>query len=268
MSRWPVPWRYVRLLYTQLRASLLYGLQYRVDFVLDGLTGAFWTASAILPLVVVFESRPTIVGWTFGEALMVTGWFTFLEGILEGAINPSLSNVVEHIRKGTFDFVLLKPADAQFLVSTARLQPWRATNVVIACVIFGWGFHLLGRTPPPAALAAAALAMIAAVSVLYALKTLAVSAAFYVVRIDNLAHLFDAVFDAARWPSPIFRGIVRFVFTFVIPLALMTTYPAQALLGTLPMSTLALALAGAAGALVLSRIVWSAAIARYTSAGG
>ena len=76
--------------------------------------------------------------------------------------------------------------------------------------------------------------MVAAVAVLYSLKILAVSAAFYVVRIDNLAHLFDAVFDAARWPAPIFRGAVRFVFTFVIPLALMTTYPARALLGTLP----------------------------------
>ena len=27
-----------------------------------------------------------------------------------------------------------------------------------------------------------------------------VSAAFYVVRIDNLSQLFNAVFDAGRWP--------------------------------------------------------------------
>jgi ABC-2 type transport system permease protein len=260
--------RYLRLLGTQVRSSLLHGLQYRVDFVLDGLTGVFWTASAILPLVVVFQSRPTIAGWSFGEALMVTGWFTFLEGVLEGALNPSLSEVVEHIRKGTFDFVLLKPADAQFLVSTARLQPWRATNVLTAGVIFAWGFRLLGRGPTPGAIAAAAVAMGAAVAVLYSLKTLAVSAAFYVVRVDNLAHLFDAVFDAARWPASIFRGVVRLVFTFVIPLALMTTYPARALLGSLPLRTLALAVAGAAFSLAVSRAVWMAAIARYTSAGG
>jgi ABC-2 type transport system permease protein len=48
----------------------------------------------------------------------------------------------------------------------------------------------------------------------------------------------------------------------------MTTYPAQALLGTLPERTLAFAIAGAVGSLVLSRAVWIAAIARYTSAGG
>ena len=97
-------------------------MQYRMDFVLDGVVEIFWMAAAIVPLLVVFHGRPSIAGWSFGEALMVMGWFTFLEGVLEGAINPSLASVVEHIRKGTLDFVLLKPADAQFLVSTARFH--------------------------------------------------------------------------------------------------------------------------------------------------
>lgn len=260
--------RYLRLLEAQVRCSLLLGLQYRTDFILDAFITMFWTGAAILPLVIVFRARTAIAGWTFGEALMVTGWFTFLEGVLEGAVNPSLADVVDHIRKGTLDFVLLKPADAQFLVSTTRLQPWRAANVFTSGFIFAWGFHLLGRAPSPSAVAVAAVAMMAAVAVLYSLKTLAVSAAFYFVRIDNLTHLFDSVFDAARWPINVFRGVFRVVFTFVIPLALMTTYPAQALLGTLPTRTLFAALVGAIASLALSRAVWCRAIAKYTSAGG
>ncbi len=260
--------RYLSLLSMQLRASLLLGLQYRADFLLDGFTEVFWMATAIVPLLVVFHARPMVAGWSFGEALMVMGWFTFLEGVLEGAINPSLASVVEHIRKGTLDFVLLKPADAQFLVSTARFQPWRGINVLTAIAIFAWGFRLLGRGPTAGALTLAGVTMTAAIVVLYSLWILTVSAAFYVVRIDNLTHLFSAVFDAARWPIGVFRGLVRILFTFVVPLALMTTYPAQALLGTLPPLTLAAALAGAFAAFAVSRFVWNASIARYTSAGG
>jgi ABC-2 type transport system permease protein len=252
----------------QLRASLLLGMQYRADFLLDGLVEVFWMATAILPLFVVFEGRPAVAGWSFGEALLVMGWFTFLEGVLEGAINPSLASVVEHIRKGTLDFVLLKPADAQFLVSTARFQPWRALNVGTSLLIFGWGFRLIGHGPKPGGVAVGALMMVAAVGVLYALWMLTVSAAFFVVKIDNLSYLFNAIFDAARWPASVFRGVVRFIFTFVVPLALMTTYPAQALLGTLRTSTLFAALAGAAVAIGVSRAVWQASIAKYTSAGG
>src|SRR5579864_9093771 len=115
-------------------------MQYRADFVLDGLVEVIWMATAIVPLLVVYDARPTVAGWSRGEALLVMGWFTFLQGVLEGAINPSLSTLVEHIRKGTLDFVLVKPADAQFLVSTARLQPWRGINALTALAIFAWGF--------------------------------------------------------------------------------------------------------------------------------
>ena len=40
-----------------------------------------------------------VAGWTFEEALVVIGRFTVMKGVLEGAVNPSLASVVEHIRK-------------------------------------------------------------------------------------------------------------------------------------------------------------------------
>ena len=67
---------------------------------------------------------------------MVVGWFTLLHAVLEGAVSPSLTAVVEHVRHGTLDFVLLKPADAQFLVSTAKFEPWHVVDVVGALAIF------------------------------------------------------------------------------------------------------------------------------------
>lgn len=260
--------RYARLLGMQLRTSLVLAMQYRADFVLDGFVEVFWMITALVPLLVAFGAGRGIAGWSFGEALMVTGWFTFLEGVLEGAINPSLVSVVEHIRKGTLDFVLVKPADAQFLVSTARLQPWRSVNVLTAVVIFVWGFAKLGRGPTASAVALSGVMMVAAVAVLYSLWIVTVSAAFFVVRIDNLTHLFSAIFDAGRWPIDVFPFAVRRFFTFVIPLALMTTYPAEALLGRLSAIRFAASMAGAAAALAISRLTWKASIARYTSAGG
>jgi ABC-2 type transport system permease protein len=92
------------------------------------------------------------------------------------------------------------------------------------------------------------------------------STAFWVVRLDNLVYLLGSIFDVARWPVQIFRGMWRVVFTFVIPVALMTTFPAMALLGK---GSVRLTLATIAGALVMlavSRTVWRIAIRNYTSA--
>src|SRR5271169_891178 len=258
--------RYARLLLMQLRASMLLALQYRADFLLDGFVEVFWMVPAIVPLAVVFRVRPSLGTWTFGEALMVVGWFTFLQGVLEGVINPSLVTVVDHIRKGTLDFVLLKPADAQFLVSTARFQPWRSTNVLTALAIWTVAFIRLGRGPSPVGALAALVLLGSATLLLYSLWILTISAAFYVVKVDNLTNLFSSVFDAARWPVQIFRGVLRWVFTLVVPLALMTTYPAEALLGRLSPLALAGSVAGAVAFAWLSRRVWLGSLARYSSA--
>ena len=268
--RFGVVRRYARLLRVQLRMAVVGAMQYRADFVVRGLIALLWMAVALAPILVVFGARKEVAGWTFAEALVVVGWFTLLKGVLEGAVSPSLTAVVEHVRNGTLDFVLLKPADAQFLVSTAKFEPWRVIDLAGALAIFVYAFKLLGRWPhlPQVLLALVFLAL--ATVTLYSIWILVVCASFWVVKVDNLSYLFGSLFDAGRWPIDVFRGVfhgaLRFAFTFVFPLALMTTYPAQALLGKLAAPTAILALGGGAIFAALSRRVWRRALALYTSA--
>ena len=84
-------------------------------------------------------------------------------------------------------------------------------------MIFVLSFRALGRAPGLADCALAAVFFAAAVTALYSLWLLVVCTAFHAVKIDNAADLLNAVFDAARWPSSVFRGAVRFVVTFVVP---------------------------------------------------
>jgi ABC-2 type transport system permease protein len=260
--------RYLTLLGIQLRASALLALQYRLDFVIDAFMSLFWTASALFPLIVLYGQRTTVAGWTWPEALLVVAWFTLLKGVLDGAVQPALSNVVEHIRKGTLDFLLIKPVDAQFMVSTSRFELYRGSDVFGGLAILAWALHRLGRWPSASDVAMAAVLLLGAVVILYSIWILVVSLAFFVVKVDNLSYLFASLYDAARWPASVFRGTLAFLFTFVIPLALMTTYPALALLGRLSLASALGALAFAALFAFVARRVWLFAIGHYTSAGG
>src|SRR5436190_1922379 len=98
-----------------------------------------------------------------------------------------------------------------FLIDMVMSLFWAGVSLLP----LAYGFRLLGRTPEPAHVAAALLLLVAAVAVLYSVWLLVVCVAFWVVRLDNLAYLFMAVFDFARWPVSIFKGALRFVFTFV-----------------------------------------------------
>jgi len=258
--------RYARLFWIQLRASLATAMQYRADFLVDGVMSLWWMIWTLVPLWVVFGGRQSVAGWSFSEALLVAAWFTMLRGVLGGAINPSLVDIGERIRSGTLDFVLIKPADGQFLVSTSKFAPWKVVDLIAGVVIAVVAFGRIGRAPAPADVALAALLLGCAVLVMYSLWILIVSAAFWVVRLDNLVFLLDSIFDAARWPLDVFRGAWRILFTFVIPLGLMTTYPARAILGTLDGRTAAGALLGSAAFALIARLVWTQAVRRYTSA--
>jgi ABC-2 type transport system permease protein len=145
-------------------------------------------------------------------------------------------------------------------------MPWRIIDVLAGLAIFGVAFHRLGRWPSVAAVAAALALLACATLVLYSLWILVISAAFYLVKIDNLSYLFGSIYDAARWPVDVFRGFLRLLFTFVIPLALLTSYPALALLGKLSVAVAAQALGGSLLFAVASRLVWLRSIRRYTSA--
>ena len=258
--------RYLRLLGIQLRTSVTLAAQYRVEFLVSGVLSLFWTALSLVPVLVLFQGRRQVVGWSLPEMMVVMGWFALVKGVLEGAVNPSLTAVVEHIRKGTLDFVLLKPADAQFLVSTARFELWRVIDVLSGLLIIGVAFHRMGRAPAAFAVLLSAAVLVSATVILYSLWILVVSAAFFVVKVDNLSFLFLSLYDAARWPSDVFPVVLRVVFTFVIPLAVLTTIPAQALLGRIGPWQVAATAAGAVAFALAARLVWLRSIGHYTSA--
>jgi ABC-2 type transport system permease protein len=257
---------YLSLLGMRVRTSLTTGMQYRWDFLIDAAMSLFWAGVSLLPLWVFGGARRTVEGWSYPEMVVVTGWFILLKGVIDGAVNPSLIAVIEHIRQGTLDFVLIKPADAQFLVSTEKFDVLKMVDVLAGAVVLGYGFHLVGRPPSLAHVAAASLLLGAASLVLYSLWILVVCVAFWAVRLDNLPYLFMSLFDFARWPVSIFRGALRLLFTFVVPLALMTTYPSLALLGKLEPWRGAAAVGGALAFAAIARFVWQRAIAHYTSA--
>lgn len=258
--------RYASLLKVQARTSAALAMQYRFDFVFKGMMSMFWLMVTLIPLMVVFRQKQTMVGWTYPEALVVIGWFVLLKGVLEGGVTPSMATVSEGIRDGRFDFTLLKPADAQFLVSTARFEPWRAIDILGSFGVFTYAFIQLGHPPSVSAVAKSLMLLVVAVVLLYSVWILVISASFYVVRIDNLSYLLASLFDAARWPVSVFHGALQIIFTAVFPIALMTTYPALALLDKLSLINTIVCIAGGFAFAAVARFVWSRALRNYTSA--
>lgn len=258
--------RYLRLLGVQLRTSVAQAMAYRADFIIQGIMSIAWMGLALLPLLVLFDDRASVKGWDRSSALIVMAYFMAVKAVMEGIVSPSLTQLVERIRSGAFDYVLLKPVDAQLMTSAARYEPWRVFDLLGAVTLAIYALWQKGYAPSAADIALGLVLFIAGVVAMYSLWIMCAAASFWVVKLDNLIYLMSAIFDTARWPVHVFKGMWRFVFTFVIPVAVMTTFPAMALLGRLGGQAAAATVAGAGAMLVISRLVWRAAIRNYTSA--
>src|SRR5439155_13540740 len=94
------------------------------------------------------------------------------------------------------------------------------------------------------------------------------SLAFWFVSVENIAVLFDAVYEGARYPVTAYPGALRFLFVYLIPIAWTTTIPASALTGRLR-PEIALVAAGVAGvAFGLARALWCGGRGRCSGARG
>ncbi|WP_034383756.1 ABC transporter permease [Deinococcus sp. YIM 77859] len=256
----------LRLIRIFVGATLAAQLEYRANFLGAVLASLGEAGVALLGLAVLFGQPGTtsVGGWSFQQALLVTGFFMLTEGVISVFIQPNMSKIAEAVRTGSMDFVLLKPIDAQFNVSTRHLNALRATDLCIGAALIVYAASQLEVTWPGILLSA--LLYLCAVVIVYCIWLALSTTAFWFVKTQNAAELFNGVFGAARFPVTAFPLPIRALLTFVVPVAFITTVPAQAMTGTLP-TALAVAAPVVAGVLLLlTRLFWLRALASYTSA--
>jgi ABC-2 type transport system permease protein len=105
-----------------------------------------------------------------------------------------------------------------------------------------------------------------ALLILYSLWFMLSTTSLWFVKIHNVTNLLGGLLEAGRFPVPAYPAIYRVVLTFIVPVALLTTVPASAVLqrpwGVPWLSALLLA----GGLAVLSRAFWHFGLRCYTSA--
>lgn len=258
--------RYLKLLILFARTSLLAELEYRANFAAQLLVSITFVATTLLTTFVLFGHTDNIGGWRYDEALLVSGTFVLMSGIIMTVFQPNVQRTIEMVRDGTLDFTLLKPVNAQFMVSVRHIKTSGFGEIIAGLVVIGVAMVKL-RYEPDVVSGFAILAMFTiAVMIVYSIWIAMATMSFWFVKVGNLTELFNALFDTGRLPVTAFKGAIRAGLTFVIPVAFITTFPAQAVLRTLEPGTLLIGSVFAAALIWGSSLFWRTAIRSYASA--
>lgn len=209
---------YLAILAVFIRTSLQAELAFRVNLVVNIVLALVGIANAIAGVAVIFSHTSNLRGWTFAQTLVLLGVYTIVNGLLNVFVAPNLDQLSQSIRQGNLDFMLLKPASSQFLVSFQRCVVWGLSDVLL-------GVGVLARVSGEGRLGVGpvllfGLTLAAGVVVLYSFWIMLATFAFWFVRIDNLTTLLHTFFNMGRFPVDAYPTWLRRVLTFVIPVAL------------------------------------------------
>jgi ABC-2 type transport system permease protein len=258
--------RILKLLSAFLKMNLQQAVAYRADTALNILLHLFWLGWELLSLQIIFNNTTDLSGWGMGELVALLGVWRLANTLMTALIWPNTERFNASIRDGSFDYYLLQPVNSQFLVSFSRIVIWRVWEIVLAAVLIVVGIQMTDRITTVWNLLTFLGLMFSGTLVLYSLWIVLIALTFWFIKFDNNVTILQALMDAGRYPTTVYPIWLRLIVTFVIPIALATTVPLQALRGDLNgWQVLMFALIGAASMWISSR-VWRAGVRRYSSA--
>lgn len=204
-------------------------LEYRANFILASFSSLGNLVGSLFGLFLFYRTGYTFAGWSWEEALVVLGIFTILQGFSSTFLAPNLNRIVDSIQQGTLDFVLLKPIDSQFWLSTRTISPWGFPDMAFGLIIVVYSGSKLGLGLFQYLLSLIPLAF--GFLSLYSIWFILGATSIWFVKIYNVTEVLRGLLEAGRFPTIAYPTAYRFFFTFIVPVAFLTTVPAEALLG-------------------------------------
>lgn len=256
----------LRMLAALLKINLQMALAYLVDTAVNLLLEIFGLGWELVGLSIIFSNTATLGGWNLGEVVALLGVFNLVNAWMNILIWPNTEKFNTSVRDGTLDYTLLQPVDSMFLVTFSRMVIWRGWNLVLGVALIVAGIIMSGRVTTLANLASFLLLAVTGTVILYSLWLVMIAATFWFTKFDNNVTILQALLDTGRYPVTVYPFWLRVIVTFLIPVAVATTIPVQALRGELSLPQVLLFLGVSAVSFLVASRVWKTGVRRYAGA--
>jgi ABC-2 type transport system permease protein len=260
--------RYLRLIGLFIRAAVQQELAYRINFWIHLLYSGLNLFTAVVGLQVLFGQVQAVRGWDYPATLALLGVYLTVSALRQVCLGPSLDSLAGmdgEMWTGRFDFTLLRPVDVQFMASLRQWRPFALLDLAFGVGVTAYALSIAGAALTLERVGLFTLALGAGVALVYA-ALLAFSALVFWSPGMLFTWVFDALFQLARYPVGIYPPWLRMLLTWAVPVALITTVPAEALTGRASAGMVAASLGAALAAVLGASWLFRFGTRRYTSA--
>ena len=258
--------RYWRLYLAFARNTVAREMEFRANFYLLAAMNLLGSAMYLVFYSFIFLHTSAIAGWTSDQVVLLLGMYMVAYALISFLFARNMAEMSRLVNRGELDFVLMKPVNPQFFVSTRFIDPTELPRLVAGLAVVVIALRRMGLAPSAGSVLTAIVVVGCGVVMTYSVWFMVVTLVLHVERFGNVHFVFYSVVELARVPVQEFPLAARLVLAYLVPAAFISTFPSQALLSTLEMGNALLGVLAAAGLLWLSSVFWNYSLRRYVSA--
>jgi ABC-2 type transport system permease protein len=259
--------RYASIYAALWKTSITREMSFKGNFILWIIVELLWFGLQLSFVSVVFSQTSSIGTWSAWQVVLLTGASNFIQQIYQAFFLVNCTNLSELVRTGKMDFLLLLPVNTRFVVSTRQVDISSFANAAFAACVMGFAAHKLHLHPSLMELFGFAGLCIVGLLLHYSLMFMLASVSFWTVRAQGIVWGYYNLFNIARMPDEAFHGAFKAVFTFALPVLLVSNVPVRVLSDRLSSPSTCLLLLGL-GLIwaAVSHWFWKLSLRHYTSA--
>ena len=205
-------------------------MQYRASFIVQSFATFASTWIEFVGVWALFDRFGTLKGWSLPEVALFYGLVTVAIAVAH-AVARGFDTFAGLVKSGEFDRILLRPRSTAFQVAGREIQLVRVGRLAQGFVVLVWAAAALevGWTLPKVALVFTTV--VGGACLFAGLFVLQATMCFWTTEsLEIVNTVTDGGRETGQYPLTIYRDWFRRFFTFVIPLACVTYFPALAIL--------------------------------------
>lgn len=212
----------------------------------------------------VFKHTEEVAGYNLVETALFFLTFNLVDMIAQ-IFFRGVYGARRVVADGDFDFYLIQPCSPLFRMTLTTVDFLDVATILPVLVMIGVVFARLPGPIGPWRGALYVLLTANGVGLAFAAHVLVSALAVRTQELENTIWIYRDIMFMGKFPVDIYGAAARWTLTLVVPVAVMATFPAKALLGTLSPAWTAYSFALDAVLLAASGWYWLNSVRQYTS---
>ncbi len=225
--------RYIKIFLYLLKFSLQLVMEYRFDFFSATIQSFGWVFISVVSFSVLFQNTPEILGWDKNEVLTLYGVYMCINALWSMFFSFNLTKIPDYIQYGEMDSILLLPISAQFLISIRNIMIFTMPYFIVSICVLIYYSSRVTKEISFIDYFFFTILLLNGLMMIYSIMLMMITLSFWVVRLKAFREFYETIVEGARFPVEFFKNPLQFIFVFIIPLAMIFTFPAQFLVKTL-----------------------------------